>query len=323
MNRNLPNHFTRNEKMAVLSLIDHGRSWVNPYAGNWKASWLLNNIHDPIWLLRTNKSRLINGNWEGACNIYWNILLPDGTRLTDKPNHRMLITIQKMAFLIRHLPSFRITKTLTHASWIENSTCFMQWLYLHNDIYNPRIFLFNKVNNDAINDFLSDFVKGGIAWALQVPQRILRFMYRKALGHDPSRNIIDNLFDVPDNDRIKIIKWLQDNNLYEYNYDIHGKRHDRISRKRIGSQIDFGIDNIRSRKVSAFLRQFEPDLLQTNNKLLIESKGVSTEYPAHTTLTISEVVQRNISDLNAISYINTIQQISESVNDIETPRVRI
>lgn len=297
--REWPHVFSQHERAMVLALLERGRLATQPYKGDWKASWLLTDVRAPIWLLRGRETRWVKNQWVGAYKFDWAIPLYDGTTLTHPSNERMLDTMQRAAFLVRHLPHSAAT-TRGHLSWINACSVIAQWLYFHADRFAPRTDLFRRVDGDAVAEFMHIYVDGGRGALLQVPQRCLSFFYRHALGAEPLPDVLRNVFDVPKNDREKIVEWLRQSGYYERT---RRSSSEFISRPKLDEMLNSGGGVFVSHKLTAFLRQFEPTVLDRSSDLLVPVERERTEHWMHTTLLLKEAVERPISMTAAKHYL--------------------
>ena len=304
-----PDHFDVNERAALLAQLAHGRSQVGQYDGDWKSDFLLSDIYANTWLLRTKQCRKVNGEWKGAIKFSWEVPLCDGTRLTDKTNDKLRFVAQKTAFLVRFLPSFGIDSVDSHATWLNQLVTIIQWLQLHKDLYQPRSHLFTRVDGNAIADFMSGIAIGGKAWVLQYPQRCLHFYYAQALGCQPDDDILLNPFKIPTKDCEEIVTWLDKMGMYSTGFRARNGTCRFIDRNKLGEIIGARGKEVSSHKISAFLRQFEPDLLAINDRLLIPTDGSRTEYPTHRTPIISEVINSHQSESSTFKYLECWQYI--------------
>ncbi len=304
-----PAIFSSSERQQLARLLDSGRNWTKPYCGNWKANWLLSDIHSDIWILKTPESRKVNNVWRGVVPINWKIELANNSGfLTDSVNRSVLETLQKAAFLMRFLPNHGIDSNGALIQWITVVTMLTEYLYLHSNLYKPQKNYFKLVDRDALIDIASLYVKGGKIELLQYPQRCLLAFYREALNDQPSLKILANPYNVPNKDKTKIIAWLMSAGVY----DVHKYRGTScrfISRPKLNSLLSLGEISFKVPKFSAFLRQFEPELLAINDSLLLPVNPLGTEYPSHSVPTIAEVVRSNISAARSTTFVYTIKQL--------------
>lgn len=278
------------ERRELEMQLAYGRAQVNPYLGAWTAPWLLCDITEPVWTIRTATTRRTNGVWKGVSRISWEILLADGTRLTDACNLEMRTVCQRAGFLVRHFAVSGITACLSHIAWISDFLTIVRWLYLNADVYRPRSHLFTRVTHSAIQQFIESYTSGGAkVGVLQYPETFVREVYERALNVRPSADVLQNMFSIPVRDRDQIVEWLAANDFYEAR-TLRAGRVRFLSRERVANFIGADCKDVKSRRLSAFLRQFEPDLLKLNSELLLPVNGFHSEYPSHRVPRIKDVV---------------------------------
>lgn len=301
-----PKVFNANESAKLLALLDHGRRYVEPYNGEWKADWLLCQITDEEWQVRTPSTRLVNDAWVGAEPISWRVLLADRSKLTDARNLEMRTTVQRASFLVRHLPTFGINSISAHKSWAQTLKIIVQWLYINAKIYEPRVELFRRVDGKAVADFIHLFSIGGVAWVLGLPGTTLSIFYKEALGTEVPGNLSKNLFNVPKRDRDTIVEWLTSCHIYEQRSTTELPY---INRTRLAALLGVDANSIKSDKFNAFLRQFEPHLLARNSNLLLAASAKTAEYPSHRTPTIDDVASSSITLLRIEETVQIWEQL--------------
>ena len=258
LNFDFPDNFTIDDRAALLAQIEHGRSFIRPHDGPWETDWLLSSICARIWLLRTYKTRLVNGTWVGVAKFDWDIRLCDGTSLIDDCNRTMLITAQKAAFLVRYLHSFDIDSTIDQLHWLSRFSVIIRWLYLHRDLYKPQIYCFSLSDTDGIVDFMIKLVRGGKASVLQYPEMCLSVLYERALGVTPPDRMLADPYNIKDSDRKTIVAWLKRNKFYKRNTRRRDDKLYYIDRQKLCKLLDLRWKEMICQKVNAFLRQFEP-----------------------------------------------------------------
>lgn len=171
--------YSLQDQARVLTLIDRAHASIKPYDGNWKAEWLLSEIHDDKWVL--GKTRAKDHCWAQTQSVSWDWVLPhDGSLLTDHIHDEIRHYLQKMAFLVRYLPSFRLETAGSHSTWITGFKNFVRFLYLHNDIYQLDQFGLARLDTAGITEYIHRTVEGGAAWAVCIPQRLFQLFYSNA-----------------------------------------------------------------------------------------------------------------------------------------------
>ncbi|WP_152530672.1 site-specific integrase [Paraburkholderia dilworthii] len=313
------------ETIAAI-LVEHGKLSLRPYEGPWTALWLNGDAHDLKWKLKLRgSSDFIEPEEEenlrtptpdafgdpGATAVYtvsWDFALPDGTNFADAKHLRMRHAVQEMCFLVRTLPSFGITTAKSHIPYLSDIQFVTSWMYRYQDIYNPDRFLFSQLDEIGIHQLVSDYIVGGAAWALGYPQRILRVLYANAIENGVPKGLEQNIFNVPDADRKKICKWLQQNDFYEA-ANARRKEHVRLKRTAFCGLAGMPAPQSSTPKFSAFARQFEPELLALNSDLLIPASGTRTEFYSHRIARISEICSSQSSFTGTSAVMQSIESI--------------
>jgi hypothetical protein len=285
----MPVTYNEYDQALVRFQIALARSRLLPYSGKWHATWLLADFDAPQWSLRTPETRREKGKWKGTYGINWDISLANDTRLTDAGNSRILLALKKAVFLIRTLEDFGITMTLSHVPIIGDLLSIVRWLFQHEEMYFPAEYGFALVDGRAVQMFMKDYIEGGAAWALRYPHEIVTHFYRGALKTSPSKSVLSNVYHVPLTDRAVICDWLEKNGFY---IPPSNRYTDcaRLSRVKIAELIMREPREFTTDKMTAFLRQFETDLLAISDVLLVPADGSRTEYLSHRTLLIHDVI---------------------------------
>jgi hypothetical protein len=285
-----------------VALLKVARQCLLPYDGKWKADWLLSDIHDDMWRLRTSATRKVAGEWKGTVNYYWTATLPDGSALNE-PGHRMFReTAQKAAFLVRFLPEFGIDSTNSFHEFLSDLTSIIQWLYANDKIYSPDTDLFLNVDEQAINAFMHAVANGGKPVLLQIQQRCLSYFINQALPGKRKRSVRAN--DLEPQEINAICAWLRANDFYTRRHRNRTSEFDYIDRQKLARAINCGWQELKSDRVCAFLRKFEPDFLAASSVLLLPVNGTTSEYPGQWTQRIDEVREGKASYTTANGALN-------------------
>ncbi|TGA73254.1 hypothetical protein VFES401_00645 [Aliivibrio fischeri] len=259
------------------------------YNGDYTASWLLSDIHDAQWKIRTSKTIVVGkaGNertYKYTRTIVWEKLLPNGTLLTDDCNQKLLNFIQKIFFL-----TCEDTTSGSRASAVCITTNassllqFISWVYLYDSIFEPTIYGFSKITQSTLEQFGKEFICSGSFGALNVARRIISQM-----GIDiESKDYLSLSF----NEIEKVQQFLERENCYTKN--LRGLRC--IDRRRISSIFGIAKQEMYSHAATAFFRQFEPEYIAINDKVLLPINS-STQYPSHRTPLINDVKNKTYTD---------------------------
>jgi hypothetical protein len=118
------------------------------------------------------------------------------------------------------------------------------------------------------------------------------WMYAGALDKDPDWAKLGTNYGVPNGDRKRIIQWLRENGYYlEKWFAWCGTTLETIDRSKLAKQLSVEYQTLRSsRKYGALLRQFEPDVIRHNAKVLVPSDlSRNQELPQQTMQLVDEV----------------------------------
>lgn len=289
-------------------VLEHARTSISPYKGEWSAPWLLTPIRSQMWKLSTPESRLVGNEWKGTENIDWNISLANRTKLYDSPENRtMLEAAQQAGFLFRRLPIFNVNSSSAHIHRVRMLTMIIEWMYLHEDVYHPATSQFRLLDSDSVADFTERLMRGGKAWLLNIPERLLEFLYMNACQSAPPKRSLLDPFDIRQSDAKQIRKWLAQHQFYIQNECRSGGAH--LDRIKLAEVVGCDQPTLSNDKLSAFLRQFEPDLANSHPHLLVSSTGYQTEYPSHRTPLIGEAKQLRTSLSRGTTMLETWRQL--------------
>jgi hypothetical protein len=304
------NPISQEDELAAASLVQRALEGIRPYDGPWTAYWLRGDAIGPnSWSLITRKSRLVNGEYIGDEIINWNLHLPDNTHLCDPENQIMLEASQKIAFLVRTSPSYGITTTSTHNTWITNLHFIVRWVFLNSEIYQPKQYAFSLLDEAGITEMMSELMDGGAIGALHYPQLILGELYRLALdGQTPPQQATKDPYHLPADDVKRISEWMTEGGFYDVTF-IRKTEFIAVNRARLCALANLDVKQTATPKFSAFVRQFEPSILAMNGKLLLSVNGPRTEYPSHRTGLIEEICNNKCSAGKTTQVLSTIQTI--------------
>lgn len=273
-------------------ILDHGQRYVDIYNGDWTAPWLLSDFSKNQWHIANKNTRRVGVAWRGHFVLDWEVPLADGLYLTDLPHHTMYMLAKKIIFLMRALPTSGISSGISHRKLFLCVKVILQWMYLHGERFQPDLCMFQRIDQQAVEDFVCELKQGGVAWVLRAPHRTLIWLYKEALRQRPPVDIEANSFLVPRSDREAIIQWLQTHDYYvQEKQDWTGEPVRSCSRLKLAQILHVDVETLRSSpKFAAFIRQFEPDLLALNPHLLLPARGIrGAEAPSHAMPTLDEM----------------------------------
>lgn len=304
-----PISFSPMEQCQVQALLDEAEHAVQAYSGSYSAWWLLTPIHAPVWRIsKGNETRTTDGQLINHYEFSWSIKFADGTDCTDEINKDFLHNIQKIAFLARELPGGPNTLT-THKLLIWSLKIFARWAYLQSDILDPRRSIFTKVKKEHLKDLFIGLGKGGTAFLLYYPQRLLQIIYPLALGRVPSVNELSNPHELNAIDCENIMKWLESQGAMKKGGRGTDKGEYYISRSFIARLIDVDANTVRGGpRWQSFLRQFTSVQVSDRNLARRCTSGRKTEYPS----------QRNFSDIEANDSGTSEKTLGKYFDDLKT-----
>lgn len=218
---------------------------------SYKASWLISGgIGSAEWKTKDpGKSKIRNVNFD--------VILVDGTRLTDPENYFSLVSIQKVAY---HVRMGKLTsRPIAPKRWYHYVLFLIKLL---NRLLLDESHFLTKENgfmllteNDCI-ELIRDYSQGGWVSALGYKDRLIAYLHsetKSSLPLQPLLNSADNL------DQLfleECRKWLQNNNHY-VEVKHKGKKALRLSRNFLITTCQIpktGMSSI----LKAFICQFEP-----------------------------------------------------------------
>ncbi|MFM0640946.1 hypothetical protein PQQ63_30045 [Paraburkholderia metrosideri] len=277
------------DDLTAARIVAAALQHIGEYTGPWHADWLTGPaVGVPAWKIRTRRSREVEGQMIGDNIVRWDFLLANGSRLDSPENTFIQHTAQKIAFLVRQLPSWGVRANSTHKNFITDLHFVIRWLFEYEDIYRPAERAFELLDEAGIDAMFHEYLEGGVMAALHFPQKILHTLCSSALP-DSSIDIsqIEDIFRLPEHITAPIISWLRNNNFY----DITPDRNEVIvslNRGRLCELISFDHKQLSSQKCNAFLRQFEPELLEAGGPLLIPISRRRTEFFSHKTALLED-----------------------------------
>lgn len=278
-------HFNDIEKCQVISLINEAEKQSRSYGGTWTAPWLHSPLHSDSWRIsKRHGARLVNGKLEGVEQINWSVSLPDGSKLTDSKNLKFLQMLQKIAFLAREAPVGKeSSNTTTHTAFIRFLIIVAGWVYLHKDLFDPENELLSRIDAHALQEFLYKYSQGGVTFLLCYPERILTILYEKVFLREPSNDVINDPFCIPDHEREQIGKWLVNNNFITH---VGRDKLAYLNRKMVAEMLGgVSTSTFSALRINAFLQYLTPGC----NSLLLVSNDRRTEWYSHRVPLLAEV----------------------------------
>lgn len=269
------------------------------YDGDYKAAWLLSDVHSPVWKLKTNKTiSLGDQKFKYTHDVLWGRELPNRTYLTDFSNRSFLEFIQQAFFIYTESPNigsrYSATGTLTNSSLLLG---FISWLFLYEEIFKPSECGLSKLTDNHINEYIKEWCMGGSFLLLRTGHRIIEEINSKL---SVKININSNL-SLSKKDIDILIRFFTDNDCYgttNYGAKI-------IDRKKIRDLFSISKQEFYSYSSVLFFRQFEPEILALNDKVLLPL-NLSTEFPSHKTPLISDILGKIYSKTRPQQLLNLL-----------------
>lgn len=274
----LPKNLTEEDRKLILLALASAKQQIRPYDGAFEAPWLLNSFSDLVWQT-TNRGReeLVNGEWQNAICIDWRIPLPNGATLDNSNYEEPLALIKQISFLMRQ---GLLRGNSTPHAWrnsVSKLILLFRWIFLHENKFLPRQYGLKLLDQASIDWLFSLIAEGGWIHALQIPQRLLIAMYQECNGTKPPQAVLDQPFNIPNQEIYPLIQWLESNNFYAKAKDgAHlGMRY--VRREPLAKLICESASSFKGNNIGRFFRQFEPEF--RNERLFIRIKQ-STELPS-------------------------------------------
>lgn len=306
---NFPISFSPTEQRQVQAILDEAERAVQAYSGNYSAWWLLTPIHDPIWKIsKGHETRTVDGKLKNFYEVSWSITLGDGTNAVDNINEKFLHNMQKLAFLAREFPGGPDTLT-THKLFIWSLKIFARWVFLQPELFDPRRSMFTKVKKEHLADFFTGLGKGGTAFLLCYPQRLLQTIYPSALGRPPSVEELRDPHKLNVADLEKIAIWLSEQGAMKRGGRGQNNVKFYISRSYIARIIGVDANTVRGgARWQAFLRQFSAENA-LDRSIAHRASGRKTEHSSQSDSTEVEVETSGTSEKSLGKYYDDLRTI--------------
>lgn len=266
----------------------------------YKARWLLSDVHADKWVVRTSKTRKNNKErlkktgemYRYTVSVNWNRQLPDGTALTDTVNQYFLHQLQKWFFLIVDDPINQDRMASISVQHMGSRILtFVNWLYLHKDKFEPNRYGFSKLSQSDIKLFLKEVISGGSFGALRFGHRLMAEIGLHLDHHADPLTL--------DEKTIKEgISFFESNELYRDN----GRGQKVVDRQSFYKNTSLSAQDAYGHAGTLFFRQFEPDLLEQNNQVLLPVNQY-TDFPSHRTPLIKDVRGKTYTDTAAVAIV--------------------
>jgi hypothetical protein len=300
--QSIPSHFSQRDASLSKLLLKNLHDQMYQYNGNWTADWLLSELSSNVWTIGHTRSK--KGSWSKTYNIGWDVVLPDGSLLTDPTHAFALNSAQKAAFLSVHGTHKSTTGLIV---FIKNQLTLLRFLYDRNETYNPDKYGFAKLDSAGVNEYMSRVLVGGTAGALGAVEKTFDFFFREAVSTSPApfTEFVDKA------NIAKICDFLQSNGFYKIGRNSYHIPAECIDRKKLGAAINIDSASLDSVPMNLFLRQFEPDY-ETLFPFLLAPTHASTEYCSNRTPTIDEAIAFISSESTCKPHLELIDALSRT-----------
>lgn len=304
----LSGHFSHQGRQTIMQALGSAKQQARPYSGDFRASWLLSEFDAPVWVT-TNRGReeLVNQAWQNAVTIDWRAQLPNGSLLTAPCNHRLLRMNREIAFLARSGHVSQVSAPKVWRALVAVQLQLTRWVVLHEDRFMPEKYGFRLLDQPSLDGIFDLLSEGGWQCAHQFPQRIVMALHAAAFDRPCPQDLIEDTYVLPAHVVQRFTEWLTDRGYYgRVSRGAHtGKRY--LKRETVASLIGAHVEGMKlSGKLSAFLRQFEPDF--QDSRLLLNIYQ-STEKPEHQTRTVEDVIGTGTAEKNLDSVAQNIATI--------------
>lgn len=245
--------------------------------------------------------------------VYFSHTLPDGTNLCDPCNRQMLHTVQQTAAMMRNNPMGYAIKAKRWAQYVTTLLQICSWLVLYEEKYEPRIYGFMRLDDNALTNLMTDLSMGSWSEALQYNSRILQRIHALTQSQIDLTSLMNAPLDLPVRFVEETVRYFYANKWYtRANQRNDTKIHGVISRIKIGELIGCEAQFLKhDPKLRAFLRQFEPALFHP--KLLINASP-RANFHNQNTITLAEAKKHRPSKKSLKDQINQISKIFTSHN---------
>lgn len=279
----------------IYERIASSAKMMRPYDGLYHADWLFSDWNSPSWkTFGGKKTRQTNdGSWIGTVDINWDVILPNGSCLTDPVNSVMLETCRRAAFLYREGMGDGVPPaTSTWKIFCSNLVLLCSWISQHKDQYLGEKYAFSLLDQAGLRQLFTLLGQDGWTKALHMADRIINAIHQGTFGSECPPEILEKPGHLPEAMVIDMTAWLNTEGAYS-RVNATGKQ--MLSRVFIAKLISLPPKKLAgaSSSVNAVLRQFEPELQHPHGLLI--AGGQSTEYPGHKTLTVEEALSKPAS----------------------------
>lgn len=272
---------------------------ARPFSGEWQFDWLLTDWDSKVWETSDGAKtrRAPDGSWLDCARVYWDIVLPDGHRLTDPKYSLLLESCKRMSALYRAglggiLPGMATWKKLT-----QNLIRLSTWLVLHEDRYRPAEHGFKLFDQAGTTRLLLSLASGGWCEAHELVPRVVAAMHRDIFAKPAPKEYLDAARSLPKEFCDAARNWLDRVDGFAFE---KRKKTGKVSRVFIANLISSNTWHlIGHAHLDVVLSQFESGY--ENGEVLLR-KSARREFPLHTAPLVEEQLnkpfkRKNVGDV--------------------------
>ena len=290
------------QRALIRSIIDESLRPQETFQGPWSSDWLISNIEDNIWMVKSRNSYQHDGQWFNTEKVDWRRPLGDGSKLTDSDHREMLAVCQKLSFLWRHFGIAGCSTTDRHITLTKHLLTVVEWLYLNKDIYSPDKHFFGLFSAEDVESFLRTYRDQGKFGILHVGERVTASLVRLALEREPTQAELSECYNLPSDTILQIVRWLSREGYYSTHESRRSHSFPCVRRKRLMHDLHIPVNLIGSPKATAYFRQFEVPPDSVDRSLLIPRGGTKTEHPGQWVPLRREVIDRRATYAMVANY---------------------
>jgi hypothetical protein len=277
-------------------------SALNIEKGGFKSDWLLSDVYDDKWILRTNKTIVMpNGEYKYTMMINWVRSLADGSILTDDSNIKFRRFIQEICFYYRDATTVsKVTSNVSLSTLMPFVFGMVSWVFKPELGMEPNRYYLSRLTQEKFKEYFEDYLAGGVFNTLATGKKVLSQINNDVGGKITTPDILS----LSGKEKRVVIQYLDVNNLYSINN--YNCRY--VDREKLCNYFDLCRNELFGHKATLFLRQFEPQISQKSPDVLIPV-NLDFECPGHTTPLISDVRNHTYSKKNAMAVLNFLSSM--------------
>ncbi|CAM2153079.1 putative Integrase [Pararobbsia alpina] len=304
--------FHKEEEIIIDLFLEEVRARRMSTDTGWKAPWLLSDIHDTSWKLRTGLAAAVDARHRGE-QVNWDDRLPNGTTLSDDCNTLYRHLLQKTAFLLRENSSLTVRSVNTHLIHISNLKTITQFVFRFPDKFAPETSYLSNVDNRNFRELLEQYSKGSLFLAGGYAERFLESI-------DPHKLIFQSVSNADANADVNrlpheyvgtLIGLLRERGFYRATGAFGCNAFlEHISRKKLAALLNCDVSVFHSQRAIAFFRQFEPDYIEKFGDLCVRIAPLYRDFPSHRTKMRDEILTSKAAEFSVAHLTSTIEAVS-------------